>query len=59
MSPGQKWADFEKEYLPSEWSSGTNILMSDVEGGDLSAHKIIIYIIIYILTKLLTAKNVS
>ena len=36
MSAGQKWAQFEKEYLLSDWYSGANILISYVQGGDLS-----------------------
>ena len=40
VSPGQKRAKFKKEYIPSDWSSDTNILMADVKGGDLSAHKV-------------------
>ena len=30
-----------KEYLPSDWSSDANILMVDVQMGDISACKIV------------------
>ena len=37
--PGKKWARFEKEYLPYDWSYDAKIWMADVQGGDLSARK--------------------
>ena len=39
MSPGLKWAQLEKEYLPYEWISDANILMADAQEGDLLACK--------------------
>ena len=39
VSTGQKWARLEKECLHSDWTSDTNILMADGQGGDLSARK--------------------
>ena len=44
----QKWARLEKEYLPSDWNSDAKIWMEDVQGGDLSAHKIILKIRIFV-----------
>ena len=32
---------FEKEYLPSDWYYVANILIADVEMGDIFNHKII------------------
>ena len=43
VSVGQKWARFEKEYLPFDWSSEANILIEDVKGGDISARKNIFF----------------
>ena len=42
MGPKRAW--LEKEYLPSEWTSDANILMADVQGGDLSDRKKILKI---------------
>ena len=39
----QKWARFEREYIPSNWSSDANILMTDVEVVDLFASKSIFF----------------
>ena len=39
MSLGQKWAQLEKEYLPSEWNSEAKIWMANVQGGDISGRK--------------------
>ena len=39
MSMGQKWAQFEKEYTPSDWASGTKIGLAGEVGGDLSVRK--------------------
>ena len=36
MSGGQKWTQFEKEYMPSDCTSDTKILMTDGAGDDLS-----------------------
>ena len=36
MSAGQKWAQTEKEYLHSEWTSDTKILLAAEQGLDLS-----------------------
>ena len=45
MSLGQKWAQFEKEYLSYDWTSEDKIWMPDVQGCDISAHKnILIYL---------------
>ena len=47
VSPGQKWAQFEKKYLLSDGSSGAKIFMADVEGGDLFARKRIFNFLIF------------
>ena len=41
-SQGQKLVPLEKEYIPSDWTSGTKIWMTDAQGGHLSEHKRII-----------------
>ena len=40
MSFGQKWAQFEKKYIPYGWTSDANICMTDVQGYGLSARVI-------------------
>ena len=42
MSMGQKWARFEKEYLPSDCNSNPKIWMIDGAGGDLLVRKVIL-----------------
>ena len=39
MPRGQKWALFEKEHLPSDWTSKTKIWMTGGAGGDLLVRK--------------------
>ena len=39
MSRGQKWANFEKEYIPSDWTYDTKFCVTGGEGGDLSIRK--------------------
>ena len=39
MSRGQKWAWFEKEYLPSDWTYEDKFSMTGGVGGDLSVSK--------------------
>ena len=39
MSKGQKWARFDKEYIPSDWNSESNIYMVDVQWSDISDRK--------------------
>ena len=39
MSRDQKWARFEKEYIPYDWNFDTKIWMICGEGGDLSVCK--------------------
>ena len=36
---GQKLATLNKEYLPSYWTSDTNMWMAYLQGGNLFAHK--------------------
>ena len=36
MSRGQKRAQFEKEYLPSDWTSDTKTWMAGGAGGEFS-----------------------
>ena len=39
MSRDQKWAPFEKEYLPSDWTSDTKFLTTGGARGDLTVRK--------------------
>ena len=39
MSRGQKWAHFEKKYLPYDWTYDTKIWIIGETGGDLSVRK--------------------
>ena len=39
MSRGQKWARFEKEYLPSDFISDTKMWNTGEAGGDLLVRK--------------------
>ena len=36
MSRGKKWAQFEKDYIPSDGTSGTKLWMTCEAGGDIS-----------------------
>ena len=44
---GQKWARLKEEYLHSEWTSDTNILISGGKGGDITTRTRNFYLFIH------------
>ena len=59
VSTGQKWAQSEKEYIHSDWTSDTKIWMVGVQGGDIFVRKRIFLIFDYVKNCLKTATKMS
>ena len=58
MSSGQKWARFDKEYIPYDWTSETKIWLIGGSRGDLLVRKGILKNINFLLSYNML-KNVS